>query len=48
MLFLQDYNLIWRMEQGVNMGPANALPQKDKVNTTNNNNMVTMLPRDDV
>ena len=48
MLFLQDYDLIWRVEQGVNMRPANALSQKDEVNTTDNNHMVTVLPQDNI
>ena len=36
------------MEQGVNMGLADALSRKDKVDTMDNNHIATMLPRDDV
>ena len=48
MLFLQDYDLVWGVEWEVNMGPANALSWKDEVDTTEDNHMVTMLPKNNV
>ena len=48
MLFLKDYDLIWRVEQGVNMGLADGLSRKDNVNTDNVNHMVTLLPQDNI
>ena len=47
MLLLPDYDLIWGVEWGVNMGLANALSQKDEVDTAEDNHMVTMLPKYD-
>ena len=47
MLFLQDYDLIWGVEQGVNMSPADALSRKDEVDTVADNHVVTMLSKDD-
>ena len=48
MLFLPDYDLVWGVEWEVNMGPANALSWKDEVDTTEDNHMVTMLPKNNV
>ena len=48
MLFLQDYDLMWRVEWGVNMGPVNVLSRKDDINTDDDNHMVTLLPEDDI
>ena len=47
MLFLQDYDLIWGVEWGINIGPADALSQKDDVDTADNNSMVMLLPPND-
>ena len=47
MLLLPDYDLIWGVEWGVNMGLANALSQQDEVDTAEDNHMVTMLPKYD-
>ena len=47
MLFLQDYDLVWGVEQEVNMRLADALSWKNEVNTAEDNHMVTMLPKDD-
>ena len=46
-LFLQDFNIKWGVEQGINMGPADALSQKDKVNTGDNNWEITLLKGND-
>ena len=45
-LFLQDFNIIWGVEQGINMGPADALSWKDKVDTSNDNQEITLLKGD--
>ena len=36
-LFLQDYDIRWGVERGINMGPADALSQKDEVETSDDN-----------
>ena len=46
MLFLQDFDIIWGVEQGFNMGPADALSQKDEVDTSDNNWEVILLKGD--
>ena len=46
MLFLQDFDIIWGVEQGINMGPANALSWKDEVDTSDDNWEVTLLKGD--
>ena len=36
-LFLQEYNVRWGVERGINMGPTDALSRKDKVEMSNDN-----------
>ena len=36
-LFLQEYDIRWGMERGINMGPADALSRKDEVETSDDN-----------
>ena len=43
MLFLQDFDIKWGVEWGINMGPADALSQKDEVITDNDNWEITLL-----
>ena len=43
MLFLQDFDIKWGVEQGINMEPANALSRKDKVDTLDDNQETTLL-----
>ena len=43
MLFLQDFDIIWGVEQGVNMGPTDALSQKDEVDTSDDNWEIILL-----
>ena len=42
-LFLQEYNIRWGVERGINMGPADALSRKDKIETSNDNWEITLL-----
>ena len=42
-LFLQEYNIRWGVERGINMGPADALSQKDDIETSNDNQEITLL-----
>ena len=42
-LFLQEYDIKWGIEIGINMGPANALSRKDEVDTDDNNQEITLL-----
>ena len=42
-LFLQEYDIRWGVEQGINMGPADALLRKDKVETSDDNREITLL-----
>ena len=37
----------WEVEQGINMGPANALSMKDAINTNNDNWEITLLKGQD-
>ena len=43
LLFLQEYNIKWGVGRGINMGPADALSRKDKVDTDDNNWEITLL-----
>ena len=45
-LFLQDFDIIWGVEQGINMGPADTLSRKDEVDTLDDNWKVTLLKGD--
>ena len=42
-LFLQEYDIRWGVERGINMGPADALSRKDKIKTCNDNRKITLL-----
>ena len=42
-LFLQEYDIRWGVEQGINMGPADALSRKDDVETSDDNREITLL-----
>ena len=42
-LFLQEYNIRWGVEQGINMGPTDALSRKDEIDTCDNNREITLL-----
>ena len=42
-LFLQEYDIQWGIEQGINMGPADALSWKDEIETSNDNREITLL-----
>ena len=44
MLFLQDFDLVFWVTPGSQMGPGNALSHKDKVDTSNDNQDVVLLP----
>ena len=42
-LFLQEYDIQWGVEQGINMGPADTLSQKDDIETSDDNWEITLL-----
>ena len=42
-LFLQEYNIRWGVERGINMGPADALSRKDEVEMSDDNREITLL-----
>ena len=42
-LFLQEYNIRWVVEQGINIGPADALSRKDEIEMSDNNREITLL-----
>ena len=42
-LFLQEYDIQWGVEWGINMGPANALSRKDEIETSDDNCEITLL-----
>ena len=42
-LFLQEYDIRWGVERGINMGPADTLSWKDKVKSSNDNQEITLL-----
>ena len=44
MLFLQDFDLVFLATPGSQMGPAGTLSHKDKVDTSNDNQDVVLLP----
>ena len=44
MLFLQDFDLAFLATPGSQMGPASALSCKDKIDTSNDNQDVVLLP----
>ena len=46
-LFLQDFDIKWGVEQGINMGPADTLSWKDKVNMDDDNWEITLLKGND-
>ena len=43
-LFLQDFNIIWKVTLGTQMGPADALSRKDHLDTTADNTNTPILP----
>ena len=44
MLFLQDFDLAFLATSGLQMGPANTLSCKNKIDTSHNNQDVVLLP----
>ena len=42
-MFLQEYDIRWGVEQGINMGPADALSGKDEIKTCDDNREITLL-----
>ena len=42
-LFLQEYDIRWGVERGINMGPADALSRKDEIKTSDDNQEITLL-----
>ena len=46
-LFLQEYDIHWGVEQGINMGPADTLSRKDDIETSDDNREITLLKRND-
>ena len=42
-LFLQEYDIRWGVEQGINMGPVDALSRKDEIETGDDNREITLL-----
>ena len=44
MLFLQDFDLTFLAIPGLQMGPADALSHKNKIDTSNDNQDVVLLP----
>ena len=46
-LFLQEYDIRWGVERGINMGPADALCRKDKIETSDDNWEITLLKSKD-
>ena len=42
-LFLQEYNIQWGVERGINMGPTDALSRKVEVETSDDNREITLL-----
>ena len=43
-LFLQDFDLIWKVTPGTHMGPADALSRRDHLDTTDDNADTLILP----
>ena len=46
-LFMQDFDIKWGVEWGINMGPANALSRKDEVDTSSDNWETILLEEED-
>ena len=42
-LFLQEYDIRWGVERGINMGPTDALSRKDEIETSDDNWEITLL-----
>ena len=42
-LFLQEYDIKWGVERGINMGPTDTLSQKDEIDTGDDNREITLL-----
>ena len=47
MLFLQDFDIKWGVEQGINMGPADMLSRNDEVDMDNDNWEIILLKGND-
>ena len=45
--FLQEYDIKWGVEHGINMRPADTLSRKDEVNTSDDNREITLLKGND-
>ena len=43
-LFLQDFDIVWKVTLGTHMGPADALSHKDHLDTTEDNTDTPILP----
>ena len=43
-LFLQDFDIIWKVTPGTQMGPADSLSQKDHLDTTADNTDTPIIP----
>ena len=43
-LFLQDFDIVWKVTLGTQMGPTDALSRKDHLDTTANNANTPILP----
>ena len=46
-LFLQEYNIKWGVEKGIDMGLADTLSWKDEVDTSSNNQEIILLKEED-
>ena len=44
MLFLQDFDLVFWVTPGSQMGPGNALSHKDEIDTSHDNQDIVLLP----
>ena len=44
---MQDFDVKWGVEQGINMGPADTLSRKDRVNTSGDNQETILLEEKD-
>ena len=42
-LFLQEYDIQWGVERGINMGPTDTLSWKDEIKTCDDNQEITLL-----
>ena len=47
MLFMQDFDIIWGVERGINIGLTNALSRKGEVDTSRDNQETFLLEEED-